>query len=435
MAESSESKMKFVSGTLVWINLNLEKDKEWEEEILLAHPITVGSVFQTYLIHSHKENSTENPDLWFMHQSNVHGVVVASTILSAQECEQYPKFVGDVAEYFLPGVAVVEDDFTEVNVKSTKKRLDALSCSSVHRFSFFTALEEGLEILREDFNRKKRNKKDGQYLGASQGKVRVVLENCSDKPTGTSREQFDLSAGGSLQTPQQAVALERMPDDVRDKHDPDKEWDSTEEWVINNERLALMQNSGPGVLRESSQSPSSLYLEPPTSLLLDVCEQELKATEMRAIKCSRLRGIITCVHLPTANLLRSKKRAKVAKSQSTLILNIDFDAWTFFRTQSIVQSVVWLIPYDKLEELMKSGHRDIFSCGETRLVTNQTVDKRRITVKPPLREKEGGEAERLILVLMADIHQMIFLYENFKATAKRLRNAPATKDANAIHSL
>ena len=174
MAESSESKMKFVPGTLVWINLNLEKDKEWEKEILLAHPNMVGSVLQTYLIHSHKENSRENPDLWFMHQSNVHGVVVASTILSAQESEQYPKFVGDVAEYFLPGVAVVEKDFTQVNVRSTKKRLDAFSCSSVHRISFFTALEEGLQILCEDFHRKKTNKKGAQYIAASQGKVRVV---------------------------------------------------------------------------------------------------------------------------------------------------------------------------------------------------------------------------------------------------------------------
>ena len=126
MAESSESKMKFVSGSLVCINLNLEKDKEWQEEFLLAHPITVVSVFQTYLIHSHKENSTENPDLWFMHQSNVHGVVVASTILSAQESEQYPKFVGDVAEYFLPGVAVVENVFPWPRILSdpTPERAD-----------------------------------------------------------------------------------------------------------------------------------------------------------------------------------------------------------------------------------------------------------------------------------------------------------------------
>ena len=196
-----------------------------------------------------------------------------------------------------------------------------------------------------------------------------------------------------------------------------------------------MQNSRPGIFRESSESLSSLYVDPSTALVLDVLEQELKATQMRAIKCSRLRGIITCIHLPQANPLRSKKRAKVEKSQSALILNIDYDTWTFFRSQSIVNSDVWVIPQDKLERLMKTGDEDIFSCGETRLVTNQTVDKRRIIVKPSLREKEDGEAERLVLVLLADIHQMIFLYENFKATAKRLRNAPATKDSKKPHSL
>ena len=435
MAESSESKMQDVLGTLVWINLNLEKDKEWEEYIRLEHPTIEGSVIQTYLVHSGKQDSRTDPELFFRHQSNVHGIVVASTVLSEQENEKYVKMVGNVAECFLPDIIIVEDDFIDVNVKLTKRKLNALSCSSVHKESFFTALEEGLEILREAFNRSHRNKKDAKYFGASQGKVRVALERCGERPEGTSGEQFDLSASGSLQTPQQVVALERMPNDVRENHDPDKEWQATEEWVINNQRAELMQNSRPGIFRESSESLSSLYVDPSTTLVLDVLEQDLKATQMRAIKCSRVRGIITCMHLPKANPLRSKKRAKVVKSQSALILNIDYDAWTFFRSQSIVNSVVWVIPHDKLERLMKTGHEDIFSCGETRLVTNQTVDKRRIIVKPPLREKEDGEAERLVLVLLTDIHQMIFLYESFKATAKRLRNAPATKDSKKPHSL
>ena len=184
-----------------------------------------------------------------------------------------------------------------------------------------------------------------------------------------------------------------------------------------------MQNSDVGALR--------LNPPPPTSMLLDVLEDELKATTSRAIKCSKLRGIIKCTHLFDKTLLRARKRVKVDKSQSTLILNIDFNAWTIFRYENMVQSVVWLIPFETLEDLLALQANDIISHGEFRLVTSQSVDKRRIHVKPPLNEKENADREDLILVLMADIHQMVFLYENFKATAKRLRDAPPAPPTEA----
>ena len=77
----------------------------------------------TYVVHSQKQHSGHNPDVWILHQSNVHGIVVAESLLSEDASDQYPKIDGAVAEHFIPEVTVVEDDFTEVKVRSSKRRL------------------------------------------------------------------------------------------------------------------------------------------------------------------------------------------------------------------------------------------------------------------------------------------------------------------------
>ena len=127
-----------------------------------------------------------------------------------------------------------------------------------------------------------------------------------DKHTDWEKQNVE-TASASLQTPQRTVALQRMPDIVRDNHDASTEWEATEERVIN-KRTKLMQNSDVGTLR--------LNPPPPTSMLLDMLQDELKATTSTAIKSSKLRGIIKCTHLFSDTVLRARKRAKVDKSQS-----------------------------------------------------------------------------------------------------------------------
>ena len=97
----------------------------------------------------------------------------------------------------------------------------------------------------------------------------------------------------------------------------------------------------------------------------------------------------------------------------------------------MINSVVWLIRFDKLQRLMKDDASTFYEYGEERIVISQTQDKRRIKVKPPLTDAEDLDpSTSFICVLLADIHQYVFLYENFKATAKRFREAERAVDTN-----
>ena len=93
----------------------------------------------------------------------------------------------------------------------------------------------------------------------------------------------------------------------------------------------------------------------------------------------------------------------------------------------MVNSVVWLIKYDTLSDLMQRGVSTISTHGEHRLVTGQSSDKRRVEIKPPLKDAaEGSAPESYICILLADVHQYVYLYENFKATAKRLQETSSS---------
>ena len=97
----------------------------------------------------------------------------------------------------------------------------------------------------------------------------------------------------------------------------------------------------------------------------------------------------------------------------------------------MINSVVWIIRLDILHDLMEKGSSAFFKHGEQRVVMGQTQDKRRIQVKPPLTDAADLDpSTSFICVLLADIHQYVFLCENFKATAKRFREAERAVDTN-----
>ena len=170
--------MKLVSGTMIWINLNLDERKhwDWEQKIVEKHPHIVGNVFQTYLVHRRKRDILDNPEFWFLRQSNVHGIVVAANVVYEDAIDHYPKIDGFVAEHFIPEVTVVEEDFTAINVESSKRRLDVLTFSGDKEVSFFTAVKDGLEILRICFRKTGKNREEATYIRWSIGKVKRALE-------------------------------------------------------------------------------------------------------------------------------------------------------------------------------------------------------------------------------------------------------------------
>ena len=162
---------------MIWINLNLDGRKDWKQKIVEKHPHIVGNAFQTYLVHRRKRDSLDNPeDRWFLHQSNAHGIVVAANGVYEDAIDHYPKIDGFVAEHFIPEVTVVEEDFTAVNVASSKRKLDVLTFSGHKDASFFTTVKDGLTSLRFCYSKTKKNKKETFYIRCSIDKVNRALE-------------------------------------------------------------------------------------------------------------------------------------------------------------------------------------------------------------------------------------------------------------------
>ena len=218
------------------------------------HP-QVDNPFQTYLVHTQKKDITRDPDLWFQHQSNVHGIVVAANVLSEDAIDQYPKMVDSVVEHFIPDLTVVEEDFTEVKDKSSKRRLDVLTFSGDNKRSFLSAVQIGLEYLRDAFLVTK-CKKEASYVGSSYGAIAAALELCDEEATETAGDQVDIAMSGTLRTAQAINRMQRLPEDLRKNHNPNKPWESTENWVINNDRSRMIQKSDVSVL---GKDPANVY--------------------------------------------------------------------------------------------------------------------------------------------------------------------------------
>ena len=88
----------------------------------------------------------------------------------------------------------------------------------------------------------------------------------------------------------------------------------------------------------------------------------------------------------------------------------------------MVNSLVFLIRYKELETLIANRDKNIIEAGRFGIVVQQSNDMRRIHIKPPLPAEEDLDPfEAFMCVLLTDLHQYMFLYESFKATANRLR--------------
>ena len=396
MAESSSSTRKTVLGTMIWMDLNSKRHLDWRTYVA-AYP-SARDPFQTYLIHSQNINSGVKDEKWWAHQSNVHGVVIAANSLSEEAICSYPRALGTIVEHFIPNLVIAETDVETAEYTSNK---DILSFSGNNQRSFLSALHIALECLREALH-SARSRKEASHAGSSLGVVLAALQHCHEEATDTAGEDVDLSMSGTLRTAQTTNAMQRLPDDLRLKHNPDKQWESVEDWVINQNRPKMMQDSAVSVLGEDA----------PTSMIMEVLEEELKVACDRAVRNAPIRGAIMCKNL-VHKLGPSTKRAKTEKTQSTMILNLNYGKHTsIFRKETMINSVVWVIRFDILHSLMKDGSSAFYKHGEPRVVMGQTQDKRRIQVKPPLTAAaELNAPTSFICVLLADIHQYVFLYK------------------------
>ena len=122
-----------------------------------------------------------------------------------------------------------------------------------------------------------------------------MAEHCHEEPTDTPEEEFDISISGTLRTAQTVTAMQRLPEDLRLEHNPDKQGEEMKDWVINKNRPKMIQDSDVSVVGK----------DPPISMIMEVLEEELKVVCDRAVRNAPIRGAMlykNLVHKPGSSM-------------------------------------------------------------------------------------------------------------------------------------
>ena len=136
-----------------------------------------------------------------------------------------------------------------------------------------------------------------------------------------------------------------MASDLVAEHDPSAPWPDVEDWISERDMSSEVREAAPEELGE----------EVSTSVLLALCRDQLKEALTQAIRGSAIRGVIACVHIDSRKPQHSKNVRPINEAQSTLVLNLDYQASSVFREGFLVNSLVWLMPRSELTELIARG--------------------------------------------------------------------------------
>ena len=118
---------------------------------------------------------------------------------------------------------------------------------------------------------------------------------------------------------------------------------------------------------------------------MKIGSEQLKTGLSAAIRSSPIRGVIAAKTPQPKPGPRAQKAAKLASERTTMILNIDYAKDNnFFSRESLVHYVVWIVERSVLLQQLESRNPNIIRHGHYRHVVNQSQDKRRISVKPPM---------------------------------------------------
>ena len=151
MAASSCSNTSTVTGTMLWVNLNKLKHKDWEA-IVIANNRS-SDPFQTYLLHNQARTKDKEAEHWWAYQSNVYGVVIAANSLDEESILSYPRVVigptDTIIEHFIPRVTIVASDFREIPSTTAEKKLDVLDFLADDKMVFYAALRIAMECFRK----------------------------------------------------------------------------------------------------------------------------------------------------------------------------------------------------------------------------------------------------------------------------------------------
>ena len=178
-----------ITGTMIWVNLNLERDTKWSEYV--RNTSSAGVVLQTYVIHNKYDYRRPESPYWWKHQSNVHGVVIAANDVPKSSIHEYPRTLETVIEYFIPGLIVTEEDF------ESAEHTDILQFLGKDKKILLEALQTGLHTLLNRF-RSSQQRVEARYAIRSLGLVTRVLAVCSEIATASEDDEADAGSSRNL---------------------------------------------------------------------------------------------------------------------------------------------------------------------------------------------------------------------------------------------
>jgi len=239
----------------------------------------------------------------------------------------------------------------------------------------YASIAKGLEFLRSEAKGKRaiiravgHAKQELQRM-INKGIHSVSLSSVSESDAEEEREENRFPQRDTVLLPRQVLQEFEGPGGNKPR------WPETSEWMTDLSGSTSVHEGRPGILGEGTE----------TARILDSCRDDLRECLSQVVARSPVLDIIAAVRVGSQGRARSPKCRKMQQSQSTLILNIDFDNLPVVLRTSVKHSLVWLIKRTTLETLLQEGrHTSIFQTGSLHLITGHSPDSRRVYVQPPL---------------------------------------------------
>ena len=372
-----------VEGTMVWVNLNHLKPQEWQTRLGRERQFITGSFVHAFTMHDTSRAGVVEENRWWSQQSHVHAHVIAPVRLPRNLEPLYPRTCdGLMVIVFLPRVSITEDDFPPQTGEVPGTRL--MDCTHGGKELLWRGVLQALETLHQQAP----DRGERRHFTGSIGMVRQGLRAARFDDADVVIDGTLGQPSGALTTPSKINVQKKLPSEAAREYDPRRKWPSLEEFMtkFENEKLVDECDVTAFPLKQAS-----------TGLLLHIASEQLKTGLGTAIQSSPIRGIIAAKTPQLKEGPRARKAAKHTTESTTMLLNIDYSKHdNFFTREPLNHYVVWIIERPVLNRLLETNAPHIISHGHYRHVVNQSVDKRRIRVKPPMPETSVNDSNKAI---------------------------------------
>ena len=371
---------EYIEGTMIWVNQNHLKNLDWQERLMPETKFITGNFVHTFTVHDTGRAGSIPDNLWWSQQSNVHAHIIAPVRLPKERLGIYPKEKDALMVVaFIPAVFITEADFPAPSSDTPHTRL--MDCTSAHTKSLWIAVRDALEIAKGSARRTERRHVAGSVSMVNQG-LRFHYGHDDD----ARKTNNMVQPTGTLDKPRKINVQKKLPREAAMEYDAQKPWPPLEDFLTNFDEQKLVAECDTSAFSSAEAN---------SGLLLKIASEQLKTGVSIAIQGSPIKGMISAISPPTHDA-PPKKAARRVSERTVLILNLDYsNKKNFFLRESLVHWVVWIIERSTLQSLLDSNSHHIVSEGHYRHVVNQSFDKRRIIVKPPMPEiyvNDGNKA-------------------------------------------